>query len=70
MNTAAIVRFLWILLCAAFLAVYIASKIDFFTHYAPLGIGDFLRSHRVYWIAMAAIALSIWLVDRFRRDRP
>jgi hypothetical protein len=56
-------------LCALFLALYIASKIHFFTRYDPLGVGGFVREHRVFWVAMAATAFSIWLIERFRQDK-
>jgi hypothetical protein len=55
---------LWILL----LAIYVAAKIHFFTHYDPLHIGGFVREHSVFWLAMAATAFLIWLVERFRRE--
>jgi hypothetical protein len=57
-------------LCILFLALYIASKIHFFTRYDPLGIGGFIREHTVYWVAMTATAFSIWLIERLRRDKP
>jgi hypothetical protein len=66
----AAVRISLSVLCALFLALYIASKIHFFTRYDPLRVGSFFREHKVYWVAMAATAFSIWLIERFRQDKP
>jgi hypothetical protein len=55
---------LWILL----LDIYIAAKIHFFARYDSLHTADFVRAHRVFWLAMAATAFLIWLVEQFRRN--
>ena len=69
MNIKGAVRISLAVLCVLFLALYVASKIHFFTRYDPLGIGGFIREHRIYWVAMAATAFSIWLIERVRRDK-
>jgi hypothetical protein len=58
-----------VLLLTVFLALYVASKIHFFTHYNPYRIGDYLREHSLYWILMAATALLIWVVERYSQKR-
>ena len=56
---------LWVL----FLALYAASKIDFFARYDPLSVRKYLWSHSSSWIAMAVIAFVIWLITkRFPQD--
>jgi hypothetical protein len=60
----------FVILCFVFLALYIASKINFFTHYDAVGVGSFIRQHRIYWMAMAATAFTIWLIGRFWQDKP
>ena len=53
-----------------FLALYVASKIHFFTRYDPLGFGSYLREYSTYWVAMAAVVFLIWLVGKqFPQDR-
>jgi hypothetical protein len=69
-NIKAAARISLSILCGLFLALHIASKIHFFTNYNPLGVGDFIRERRVYWVAMAATAFSIWPIERFRQDKP
>ena len=56
-----VARLFLLLLCAILLALYIASKIDFFTHY---GTANYVREHSKYWAAMLALAIVIWLVER------
>jgi hypothetical protein len=52
------------------LALYIAAKIDFFTHYDPLRVGTYLREHNIYWLGIAASGFLIWLiVKRVQKDR-
>jgi hypothetical protein len=68
-NTKAAVCIALAVLCALFLALFIASKVQFFTRSDPLWVGGFLREHIVYWGAMAAIAFSVWLIDRFWRGK-
>jgi len=58
------------ILCVVFLALYIASKINFFTRYDPVVIGGFIRQHGIYWMAMAATTFTIWLIERFWRNKP
>ena len=48
-------------LWAGLLALYIAAKLDFFTHY---GAANYVREHSKYWIAMLGIGLLIWIVGR------
>jgi hypothetical protein len=60
----------FVILCLVFLALYIASKINFFTRYDPLGGGGFIRQHRIDWMAMAATAFTISLIGRFCQDQP
>jgi hypothetical protein len=45
----------------ALLGLYVAAKIDFFTHY---GAANYVREHSKYWIAMLGLGLVIWIVDR------
>jgi hypothetical protein len=47
------------------LALYVASKIHFFTQYNPGRTGDYLSEHSVYWALMAVTALFIWVVERY-----
>jgi cyanate permease len=51
-------------LWTAFLGLYIAAKIDFFTHYPLLESGGYFRHHAIYWATMAAVAFAIWLTQR------
>ena len=51
---------LWVL----FLALYVATKIDFFMRYDPLRVGHYLQAHSAYWIAMAVTVFLIWIVSR------
>jgi hypothetical protein len=53
---------LWILL----LLIYVASKIDFFTRYNANGTAGYLLHHNIYWVAAAATAFLIWLVEMYR----
>jgi hypothetical protein len=55
-----------LVLWALFFVLYAASKIDFFTRYNPGGIAQYLRDHSIYWVAMAAAAFFIWLIEMFR----
>ena len=56
-------------LCCLFLALFVASKVHFFTRYDPLRVGGYLQEHRIYWVAMAATAFLIWLIaKRFPQD--
>jgi hypothetical protein len=48
MNMKVGFRALWAVLCAVFFALYIASKIDFFSRYNALGISGFIHGHRIY----------------------
>ena len=51
---------LWIL----FLFVWIAAKIDFFTHYGKTDLSTYLQHHAIYWIAMAAVGFAAWLIEK------
>jgi hypothetical protein len=53
-------------LWALFFVLYAASKMDFFTRYNPSGIGQYLQHDSIYWVAMAATAFFIWLIEVFR----
>jgi hypothetical protein len=57
---------LWVLL----LIVYVAAKVNFFTRYSPNGVADYLRQHSVYWLAMAAIAFTMWVVQKSFPEEP
>jgi hypothetical protein len=56
---------LWVLL----LVVYVAAKINFFTHYGTVGSWSYVRQHSVYWFAMAGIAFAIWIAGKFDAAR-
>lgn len=63
-----VARIFLVLLLAALLALYIASKIDFFTHY---GAANYVREHSKYWVVMLGICIVIWIVERrFPQDNP
>ncbi len=71
MNARTMLRTALAVLWGTLLAVYIAAKIDFFTHYDPLRVGSYIRHHSIYWLAMAASAFLIWLIEkRFPQGRP
>lgn len=65
MNATKTVRFVLAVLWGLFLALYVASKIHFFTRYDSLGVGSYVREHSTYWVAMAAVAFLIWLIGRW-----
>ena len=44
--------------------IYILAKFHFFTTYSTLGTAAYLEEHSVYWLAMAAVALMAWLLER------
>jgi hypothetical protein len=51
-------------------AVYVAAKINFFTHYDPLRVGSYIRHHSIYLLGMAGSAFLIWLIEkRFPQGR-
>jgi hypothetical protein len=60
-KTRTTARIFLVLLWAAFLALYVASKIDFFTHY---GAANYVREHSKYWVAMLGLGFVIWVVER------
>jgi hypothetical protein len=64
-NTA--IHTLLIVLGALFLVLYVASEIHSPMKYSS--IGEYLRAHGVYLVALGATAFSIWLVERIRRRR-
>jgi hypothetical protein len=69
-DTTKTVRVVLAVLWGLFLALYVASKIHFFTRYDPLGVGSYLREHSTYWVAMATVVFLIWIVGRwFPQDR-
>lgn len=59
-----VVRTLSGTLGAILLLVYILAKIDFFTRYSNSNVGEYVRGHSVYWVAMAAIAFVIWFIEK------
>jgi hypothetical protein len=61
------IRILLIVLCALFLVLYVASKMQFPMGYSS--VEEYLRAHSVYWVALGATAFSIWLVERIRGRR-
>ncbi len=65
MNWRKIAHFTSLSLFAVFLALYVASKIYFFSHYDLHHTGQHLREHSVYWILMAVTASFIWVVERY-----
>ena len=65
MNAMKSVRLVLTFLWGLFLALYVISKIHFFTRYDPLGVGSYLREHSTYWVAMAAVAFLIWLIGNW-----
>ena len=64
-NTTKTVRVVLAVLWGLFLALYVASKIHFFTRYDPLGVGSYLKEHSTYWMAMAVVVFLIWLVGKW-----
>lgn len=56
---------LWVLL----LLVYVAAKINFFTHYGTVGSWMYVRQHSGYWLAMAGIAFAIWIAGKIDAGR-
>lgn len=57
-------RRFWAALWFFFFLIYIFAKVDFFTQYSDSNLLDYIRQRSIYWAAMAAIALLIWLVER------
>jgi hypothetical protein len=51
------------ILIALDVAVYIAAKFDFFTHYDPHRKGSYLRGHLMYWVVMLTLILSAGLIE-------
>jgi hypothetical protein len=58
-----VVQVILAILFGLVLAVYITAKIHFFARYDPHRQWRYLREHWVYWALMAALALSIWLIQ-------
>lgn len=44
--------------------LYVAAKIDFFRRCGSMPVGTYVREHSVYWAAIAALGLFIWLIDK------
>jgi hypothetical protein len=65
MRATKVVRVVLAVLWGLFLALYVASKIHFFTQYDPLGVGSYLREHSTFWVAIAAVSFLIWLVEKW-----
>ena len=66
MKSRTVLRIFLAVLWVLFFVVYAAAKVDFFTRYNPGGITQYLRHHSIYWVAMAATAFFIWLIEMFR----
>jgi hypothetical protein len=64
MDARRVVRTFSAMLCAFFLLLYIAAKIDFFSRYFRLGPENYFREHSIYWAAMAVIAFVLWLIEK------
>jgi len=63
-------RILLAVLCGLFLGLYLIAKLDFFTSYDQPEVVRYLKKHSTYWAAMAAVALAIWILERwFPQDR-
>jgi hypothetical protein len=56
------------MLSGMFVLVYISGKLDFFTSYFKTSSGIYLREHSIYWAAMAALAMVVWLLERRNED--
>jgi polyferredoxin len=65
MRATKTVRAVLAALWGLFLALYVASKIHFFTQYDPLGVGSYLREHSIFWVAMVAVSFLIWLFGKW-----
>ena len=65
MSAAKTVRAVLAVLWGGFLALYVASKMHFFTRYDPLGVGSYLRDHSMYWVSIAAVAFVAWLIEKW-----
>lgn len=59
-----LIRKISITLFGVFALVYIFAKFDFLNNYFANGTGSYLRQHSIYWVAMAALALLIWLLEK------
>jgi hypothetical protein len=59
-----IARIISAVLLACGFVRYVAAKVDFFRHYGSMSAGAYLREHSVYWAAIAALGLLIWLIDK------
>ncbi len=70
MNATKTARVILAVLWGLFLALYVASKIHFFTRYDPLGVASYVREHSIYWVALAAVAFLIWLVGKWFPQNP
>jgi hypothetical protein len=65
MNWRKIARLTSLSLFAVFFALWVASKIHFFTHYDPHNTGRHLREHSVYWLLIAVTASFNWVVEQY-----
>jgi hypothetical protein len=65
-NAKTVLRTFLAVLWVLFFVLYAAAKTDFFTGHNSGGIAHYLRKHSVYWVAMAATAFFIWLIEMFR----
>jgi hypothetical protein len=50
--------------------IYVAAKIDFYTHYDPHLTGVYLHKHVYYWAGMVVIGLLLWLTGKVFFDEP
>ena len=67
MNARTVLRTISTILICAGLLVYIAAKVDFFKRYGEAG---YFRAHSLYWIAIAAIALLLVLIEKISPEKP
>jgi uncharacterized membrane protein YidH (DUF202 family) len=65
MNLRKIARFASVFLLVVSVALYVASKVHFLTHYNPNRTSDYLREHSAYWVLTAITALFIWVLERY-----
>jgi hypothetical protein len=57
-------RKIMVALIAVLFGIYILAKFHFFTTYSMVGSAAYLEEHSVYWLAMAAVALMVCLLER------
>ncbi len=70
MSARSVVRILSVTLWVLFVGLYIAAKVHFFTRYGQIGMGRYIREHRIYWAGMGATAFSVWLLAKLFPQKP